>query len=297
MRPNKQQITGYEMSFRLLCRALEMAGMRLHINNYGLARSNPAYPVGVSGFPIVLDRWSLPNPAVLGPGLYDHPKRNPGLMRDARFKVYFVKGDWMCHMFAPYYGADRVHPIFSGIDLREWPDTKGTKKDLDFLIYDKIRWHRDVYDRDLVRPILEELRRRDLRFDVLRYGQYTFAQYRPLLAKSSGMIFLCEHETQGHAWQEALASNVPVLAWDQGFWLDPMRPAFEAEPVPATSVPGFSAECGERFINAGDFPAKLELFMDRRELYAPRKWVADERSLELSAKLYLEQYWAAARLQ
>ena len=37
------------------------------------------------------------------------------------------------------------------------------------------------------------------------------------------MIFLVEHETQGIAYQEAMACDVPILAWDQGNWLDPKR--------------------------------------------------------------------------
>jgi hypothetical protein len=47
------------------------------------------------------------------------------------------------------------------------------------------------------------------------------------------MLFLCEHETRGLAYQEALASNVPILAWDTGFWLDPRRPLYDPNPVPA----------------------------------------------------------------
>ena len=36
------------------------------------------------------------------------------------------------------------------------------------------------------------------------------------------MIFLCEHETQGIAYQQALSRNVPILAWDRGGdWQDP----------------------------------------------------------------------------
>ena len=49
------------------------------------------------------------------------------------------------------------------------------------------------------------------------------------------------------AYQEALASNLPVLAWDQGEWLDPARPRYSDAPVAATSVPYFSEACGLRF--------------------------------------------------
>jgi glycosyltransferase involved in cell wall biosynthesis len=30
------------------------------------------------------------------------------------------------------------------------------------------------------------------------------------------MVFLCEHETQGFAYQQALSCGVPIIAWDRG---------------------------------------------------------------------------------
>ena len=35
------------------------------------------------------------------------------------------------------------------------------------------------------------------------------------------MVFLCEHENQDIAYQQALACGVPILAWDRGgYWQD-----------------------------------------------------------------------------
>ncbi len=290
LQPNKQQRTGYEVSFGLLIKSLKRVGMNLYIDDYRLARKNPTYPISISGFPDILNNWPLPNPAVLGPGLYEHPKRNPELMRDPRFRGYIVKSEWMKEMFGPYYGRDRITPFFSGMDLTEWPDERNHEKEFDFLIYDKVRWNRDHYVPNLIEPILKTLQSKGLSFSVLRYGTYRHEQYAALLAKSKAMLFLCEHETQGMAWQEALASNIPVLAWDQGFWLDPNRADWELDPVPATSVPMFAEECGERFTHFGDFEASLDRFMANLERYEPRRWVSSELSLERSAAIFLKAY-------
>jgi hypothetical protein len=107
------------------------------------------------------------------------------------------------------------------------------------------------------------------------------------------MIYLCEHETQGFAYQEALASNVPVLAWDPGVWMDPLASVHETEPVEATSVPYFSAECGERFRSFEDFSETLDLFWRRLPDYEPRAYVGRELSLRGSAEIYMSYYNAA----
>ena len=130
---------------------------------------------------------------------------------------------------------------------------------------------------------------------VLRYGSYSPRNYRALLRRARGMIFLSEHETQGMAYQEALACNVPVLSWVLGTWLDPQRTQFEGGVVPATSVPHFSGECGETFAGTEDFASVLDLFLARRGSYQPRRYVAEHLSLELSGHKYLEHYRSAAR--
>ena len=107
------------------------------------------------------------------------------------------------------------------------------------------------------------------------------------------MIYLCEHETQGCAYQEALASNVPVLAWDPGFWRDPLAEKFEDGPVPATSVPYFSEECGDRFRGVEAFDEVFDRFWARLSSYEPRRYVARELTLEKSADLYMGYYRAA----
>jgi glycosyltransferase involved in cell wall biosynthesis len=182
---------------------------------------------------------------------------------------------------------------FGGIDLADWPDTSGSPKDLDVLVYDKIRWKRENYEPNLLRPVLDELSRRNLRYEVLRYGRYTHEAYRKLLARSRSMIFLCENETQGMAYQEALASAVPVLAWDQGFWLDPNRERWDDCPVPATSVPYFSELCGDRFKGAADFAEALDRFWGNLNAYEPRNYVREHLSFGASAELFLDAYHAA----
>ena len=157
---HRQKQTGFAVSFELLKSALEKCGYNVRVNDYALARRYPEYPVGLVGFPVVLEGWNLPNPAILGPSLYDHPMLAPRLMEDPRFRIYLVLGEWTYKMFHPVYG-DRCVCWHAGIDTDDWADTSSCTKDIDFLIYDKIRWNHDELNAKLVQPIQERLNRRN----------------------------------------------------------------------------------------------------------------------------------------
>jgi len=288
---HRQKKSGFAVSFDLLVRALKKAGWIVYINDRAAARKFPDYPVGLVGYPSLLEGWNLPNPAILGPSLYDHPLLAPHLMDDPRFRKYLVLAPWMHDMFRPVYG-DACVPWFAGIDTEEWPDTSGYAKDLDFLIYDKLMWNHDRMAVELLEPIRETLTRSGFRSHVIRCKHYDHRTYRWLLRRSRAMIFLCEHETQGLAYQEALASNVPVLAWDNGYWLDPLSKRFSTSRIPASSVPFFSAECGGTFQCLADFEGALAAFLARLANLAPRKYVITKLGMEESAAKYAAQYFA-----
>jgi hypothetical protein len=118
-------------------------------------------------------------------------------------------------------------------------------------------------------------------------------QFREALARAKGMLFLCEHETQGLAYQEALASNVPVLALDEGELVDPQQRRFARPDLKVSSVPYFDAFCGETFVPA-TLEETLDRFMRHRSSYAPRSYVLQNLSMRKAAENYLELYGSIA---
>ncbi|HEU0118084.1 MAG TPA: glycosyltransferase [Alphaproteobacteria bacterium] len=286
----RQKKSGFAVSFELMCRALTKAGYDVRINDYKTAHNNPDYPAGVVGFPLILDNWTLPNPVVLGPSLYDHPMLRPDLFDDKRFKKYAVLAPWTLDMYKPVYG-DRCFSWFAGIDLEQWPDLSQQKKKYDFLVYDKVRWDHDKFETSLIAPLVETLKRRNLSYRMVRYKMYDHKVYKQLLNECRAIIFLCEHETQGLAYQEAMASNIPILAWDNGFWADPLWKKYGGAPPAASSVPFFSPACGETFRDMPEFDAALTRFLNNLSDYRPRQYVADSLNMTKSARIYADQYF------
>ncbi len=195
-------------------------------------------------------------------------------------------------MFAATYGEDRCRAWFAGIDTERWPDMAARPKTVDLLVYDKIRWNRDTLVPALLDPILATIRARGLTAEVIRYKFYDHAAYTAALARSRAMVFVCENETQGLAYQEAMSANLPVLAWDNGFWLDPQWRTFSDRMIPASSVPFFAPECGERFQGIEDFAAALDRFVPMIPRYTPRAFVQRELSFAASAERYAEAYFS-----
>jgi hypothetical protein len=289
---HRQKKTGFAVSFDLMCRALGRAGYDVRVNDYRRARANPSYPVGLVGFPILLDGWQLSNPAILGPSLYDHPMLAPKLFDDARFKKLAVLAPWTQDIFAPVYGEHRCFKWFAGLDLQEWPDLSLEPKDFDFLIYDKIRWDHDLHAHELIEPITRVLDAKRLSYRIVRYKMHDHTTFRASLTRARNFLFLCEHETQGIAYQEAMATGAPVLAWDPGTLVDPIWKKFSDKPPATSSVPFFAPECGEKFRNMSDFGEALDRFLCNRSSYTPRDFVARELDPEVSAKIYADQYFS-----
>jgi glycosyltransferase involved in cell wall biosynthesis len=288
----RQKQTGFYVSLRLLVDALQQAGCTVRVNDYRTARRHPDYPVGLVGFPVLLKRWDLPNPALLGPSLYDHPALAPDLMADPRFEKYLTLAPWVDALFRPYYG-DACVPWFAGIDPAAWPDLSAQPdKDIDVLVYDQIYFQRERNELAILRPVCQHLERSGLRYQTIRYKHYDHSSWRSLLARSRSLLFLCHHETQGLAYQEAMASGVPVLAWDRGIWLDGLAREVSDAPVPASSVPFFDRRCGERFTSVETFEATFERFWRRLDRYRPRDYVKECLSPAESARIYLGAYRA-----
>jgi glycosyltransferase involved in cell wall biosynthesis len=161
----------------------------------------------------------------------------------------------------------------------------------DFLVYDKVRWEHERYEKELIEPIRQELRRRGFSFREIRYGSYEEEDYQKALQECRAMIFLCEHETQGFAYLQALSCDVPVLAWDRGgSWQDPTYFPDRVKFSGVSSVPYWDDKCGVKFTVASGFSKALDDFKERRNrgVLQPRDFVLKNFDLADRARHYLE---------
>lgn len=223
-----------------------------------------------------------------------NPSDWPTLCEDYPVVRYLQHSRWANERYVPYFGGRcEVWPV--GIDTDLWAP-RGSSKNIDLLVYDKLVRNRSFYERELLGGIRKALIRRRITFKELRYGDYSERDYRNLLDQSSAMLFLSEHESQGLAYLECLSTGVPVLAWDQGRYFGGGDVRGEVLATPATSVPYFDHACGDSFRGADDFEEKLESFFQRvrQGELDPRTFVLERLTLERCSRHFLDILHAAS---
>ena len=286
---------GQTRVFLNLCDGLDRLGVKYRVNDYRYARRNSHELVGIIGKPFVLEKVAWKNPILFGASVFSHPLDDPTLFDRLPVRRMLVPGEWMRQMCEPYFG-DRVAAWPVGINTTLWRPTADSLKNCDVLIYDKVRWEHDEFESSLISPIRKQLRRKGLSFSELRYGFYEEEDFHDALKRSRAMIFLCEHETQGIAYQQALSCGVPILAWDRGgFWQDPAYFPHNVRYGPVSSVPYWDERCGVKFSGSEDFSEALDVLWERCKHgnYNPRDYIMENLTLEKSAQSYLD-HWKKA---
>ncbi|MEO0821251.1 MAG: hypothetical protein AAF074_12590 [Pseudomonadota bacterium] len=287
-----QPYTGYYVAFRNLCRSLSALGCEVRINDFAAARRNPGQVIGLSGYASVHKAVSLENPAIFGPGYVPPPPEVERVMAESRIRIMTVPSEWPAEIYRPVLG-ERVQPFFVGIDTEAWPDLSGEEKTLDCLIYDKVRFERETREPLVGTALRAHLDARGRSHQTIRYGHHHTSQFRGLLKRARSLVFVCEHETQGLAYQEALSSGVPVFAWEEEALFDPTQRKYAPEGLRVSSVPYFDKRCGVKF-TLEDLGERFDAFWERLEGFAPRDYVTEVLSLEASARRYLSIYRMAS---
>jgi hypothetical protein len=268
--------------FLNLRKGLDLLGVPYRVNDFRHALRNPEELACIVGKPCVLEVIPWKNPILFGAAIYSHPVDDPRLLERLPIRKILVPGPWMREMCRPAWGkAVEAWPV--GIDSELWRPAPTTSKSVDVLLYDKVRWNREQREVELIAPIRARLRREGRSVAEIRYGRYREEEFRSLLAKARSMLFLCESETQGIAYQQALSSGVPIFAWDEGgAWADP---AYYPEKVvfsPVSSVPYWDRRCGVKFTDLGEFESRWSAFWGgvAREEFSPRDYVLDHLTLD-----------------
>ena len=285
----RKKIGGVEKVFINLCKGLDKLKVDYAVNlPFKLIKTDESVIVlGVGKY--ALEGYRQPNKVIAGIGLMTHPAEWPDLCEQYPIAKYLQHSDWANNVYKPYFG-DHVCNIWpAGIDTAKWIPAISSSKKYDFLLYNKIRWDKPKIESELKSKIIQKITSLGLSYKELIYGEYREPEYQEILSQSRAMIFLCEHESQGFACCEAMSMNVPIFAWDQGWWLDTDRFEWGTPDVPATSIPFFNENCGMSFV---DFPQFENLFLQfwhkvKQAEFSPRQYIIENLSLEKSAEKML----------
>lgn len=290
----KQVNTGFYVAFMALIDGLRQLGCDVRINDFAAARARPSYPIGLAGYPSVLEQADLPNPTIFGPGDPGYPDTAGAWARQDKVGYVIQPSPWFVDYYRPYCG-DKMLCCPVGIDVAALEDTATTAKTVDVIIYDKIRWHRETLVHAVRDRLVAALTAQGRTYRILEYGKHTQSMYFAALREARSMAFLCEHETQGLACEEAMALNVPVFAWEEGRLVDPRQLPFARDDLRVSSVPYFDDSCGVTFTTA-TLEDDFAQFWGRVSSFESRAYVASNLDPSATARVYLTAYIALAPL-
>ena len=287
-----EPIGGVKRWFLNLIQGLDKLGYTYDINNYNSIKKDSLQWALVIGKSHVIQQIPTDIKIIYGPGISSHPLDNDFWLKKPNIKHILIPCEWFKRMYdrdLPVNIPTTVWP--SGVETDLWIPTPNKVFKNSILIYDKIRWNHEEYERELIRPIYSILNKVAINIHYIKYGSYKENHFKELLKQVDGMIFLCEHETQGFAYLQTLSCDVPILAWDRGgFWEDPSLYPQKVKFAPVTSVPYWNETCGEKFRTIDEFEPTFNIYWEKvlQQSYAPRKYILANFQLEARAKSYIE---------
>ena len=91
----RQQVrTGFYSAFVALVNSLKKVGCDVRVNDFAAAEARPQYPIGLAGYPSIIEKIKLPNPRIFGPGDFGTPPASVTVAADPRFRTLIQPSDW-----------------------------------------------------------------------------------------------------------------------------------------------------------------------------------------------------------
>lgn len=221
---------------------------------------------------------------IAGPNVVDFPSQSGGLVGSREVDQCVTPSTLVRDLYEEDCPALRGRCVVwpAGVDTDYWSPSDQGRRPRQVLVFEKpTRWPLESSS-----AYAELLRRRKYHVSFVRYGQYLPADYQRLLRESTLMIGFASTESQGLAWAEAWATDVPTLLWrqDQITFEHPQR---GARVYPTSTGPYLSAQTGAFFDGITSFEALIDSWEARPEQYSPRAWALANMSDEVCARQYL----------
>lgn len=140
------------------------------------------------------------------------------------------------------------------------------------------------------------LKSKDIAYEIFCYGSYSDSEFKKKLRETLFVIWIGSHESQGFAFQETQASNVPILLWNVQSMYDEFNGyciyqhyKSSSNLLLATTANCWSDECGIQFYHEHEISTAFDLMNTKLESFTPRSYVESRISLKESFNNLLQQ--------
>lgn len=133
-----------------------------------------------------------------------------------------------------------------------------------------------------IAPYVNHVRAFGYEVEILRYGEYRHDDYRECLRRSALMVGFVTDESQGIAWTEAWACDVPTLIWRN------TTHTHLGRTYRCSTAPYLTDSTGAFFDDLADFIRQFTLWADHGLPLQPRDWVLENMTDAVCARRLLD---------
>lgn len=223
-------------------------------------------------------------PAIVGPNIVVMPDDLPILRGKLKKSIYLQPSDWVVRLWNEAGFSECELAVWpAGIDSNEFTASCREKDNLKIMIYFKER------NPEILERTIQKVQSLGLEPIVIRYGSYGESEFKAVLKDSRFGVWIGCHESQGIAFQEALATNLPLLVFDATSLFDnnseKVSVAFRKfTEFKTTSAPYFDDKCGIIITDESCMDSALRTMLQNSEAFEPRNFILNELSLAISAR-------------
>lgn len=232
---------------------------------------------------IALKRQGVVRKLLAGPNMMSFSDMYDGVFGDEAIDIWLAPSRQVCDLYvrdcAAIAGRCRVWP--AGVDTSYWQPMESSRRRRKAIVY--VKTH--VFPHMTTESVPIEMCRRVLsqrgyEVQMIRYGEYSEAEYLRSLQGATLMVGFTASESQGLAWAEAWAVNVPTLIWYRD------KSICFGRAFATSAAPYLSDETGAFFTDEVTFRAGLEKLESRQHAMWPRDWVVGNMSVEVATRAF-----------
>jgi hypothetical protein len=228
---------------------------------------------------IKLKRKGYIKKILAGPNMVEIPSDYEGIISSKEVDLCVTPCEWTNKLYEEIcpelIGRCVAWP--AGVDTSYWkPDIRIHRATI--LIYEKQR----KGPVGPVEPYKNWLEAQGYKVEIIKCGEYTLTGFLTVLKRSQLMVGFVIDESQGLAWAEAWASDVPTLIWRN------TQNSIRGRSYGTSTAPYLSDDTGLFFDDFENFKTIFVKWESAKDSFHPRQWVLENMSDEVCARLIFQ---------
>lgn len=233
------------------------------------------HPINISKYPYMK--------FIFGPQFSVNPKKHLLDPIKGNNSIYNLLSRWVTDTWSDYQECIdlNIKMLPFGVNTDRFCEIQNIQERTEVILYFKRRAPSEL---SMVRDLLDK---QGIIYKLFSYVDgYNENDYLTTLQNAKFCFVLDAHESQGFALQEAMSCNVPLVVWDVTSMSQ--EHGMNYGNVPATSVPYWDKQCGEKFTKSEEMAIVFEQFISNIENYHPRDYILKHLSVDVCENRFIE---------